>query len=1102
MNDTRQHIQPPQEGAIPSAPNKKSYRWVKWIAITLGCLILVPLLLLVAFTIFLTPDRLTSLVNREASQYLNADIHASNVDYTLWSTFPRLKITTGPLTVKSRTLQEISTDIRKQLPDSADFLGSINSFSGEINVVDLFMNRYVVHDVKIDGLKVNLVAYNDSINNYDIIPSSGMKMKRVPYIRINHVLVKNAGTLSYYSASTDTKAKISLALLNLERVHGRRIPSDTYSLKLGGNVTASSSGLRILHNFPIGLDGKMHLRFNPFGIEMSDFGIDLGVIHSRLTMSVGVGDDPSVETFDYRISNVSLASLLGYIPREFIPPMQGLRADMQVNASATLLSAWSFSSETFPSISVKFQVPQGNIAYTTMLPQIAGEGAHSAKISLTHSPIVCDFIFNGEKPKESYIRVSKFNVAGEGVNVGIDALITRLTTHPHVALDLDLRADVARTINSVNLLPETNARGKVNLTSKMNFDIADLTKAGIMSGLKNLTTSAKIDIPDLEFNAPKLKMKGKLSDLLINIEEYTANVSSEYITNPTLSLKAMVGKGNVSVGGENGSVSGLSLTASSSYTGSKTPAELRHGVPIKLQGSLKSAEYASPVDSVNVRARDVTFSDDLHNHACHSFSDLLSDGLIVKIADASVSVPRNSLDMSNINLAMSLAQRGGKIVTAESQNGSDKDMAEDVSDDAGALPHTPTLIKFSAPQGLKNFIRQYSLYATAKVGMVRLLTKGLHADNYLSNINVKINDDSFEIANLYADIENTRGNIRAKISDLRSFLLNPASEKNPLRGSLDIAVDTININALAHAYVVSRGGMKNIPRHDTVTASDSTSLLLPRNLAIALNLTAKETLYTNLEFYNLDADIGLRNGILDIPYLGLATDFGKASLKVNYQGARAEDLGLRLGVDIQDIDIVKFFKKFHHLLEMMPAMENLSGFISADIDVNTEIYPDMYLNIPSVGMNATIEGRGLTVHQSHFIRKITKMMLITTDEDIHIKNMDVHVSAHDNLLQLDPFNFEFDRYKLRMLGVNNFNGELYYHIAVEKSPVPFPFSINIEGMFHHPQLRFGGEHFDEKHAERITSQIQEENKMNMTKVLKQLLRAFIGKAAESAESTK
>ncbi|MDE5652571.1 MAG: AsmA-like C-terminal region-containing protein, partial [Muribaculaceae bacterium] len=258
-----------------------------------------------------------------------------------------------------------------------------------------------------------------------------------------------------------------------------------------------------------------------------------------------------------------------------------------------------------------------------------------------------------------------------------------------------------------------------------------------------------------------------------------------------------------------------------------------------------------------------------------------------------------------------------------------------------------------------------------------------------------------------------------------------------------------------------------------------------------------ETVYTNLHLYNLAADVNLRGGRFVIRCLRIASDFGKAALDVNYDSSDIDSLNMQLGVAVKDINIVKFFRKFHALLEMMPEMSNLSGMISAEARMSGDIFPDMYVNVPSAVVNAEVEGRELKVHQSEFIRKITRMMLIRTDDDIHIRNIDVHALAHDNLLQLDPFNFEFDRYRLTMLGINNFNGELYYHIAVDKSPVPFPFSINIEGMFHHPKLRFGGPDYDTSHAERITSEIQEENSFNMVQILHKFLRAFIGRAARS-----
>ncbi len=51
----------------------------------------------------------------------------------------------------------------------------------------------------------------------------------------------------------------------------------------------------------------------------------------------------------------------------------------------------------------------------------------------------------------------------------------------------------------------------------------------------------------------------------------------------------------------------------------------------------------------------------------------------------------------------------------------------------------------------------------------------------------------------------------------------------------------------------------------------------------------------------------------------------------------------------------------------------------------------------------------------------------------------------NNLLELEPFDFRFSNYGLRMQGLNNFNGDLYYHIGVERNPLHIPFGIIIEG---------------------------------------------------------
>ena len=44
--------------------------------------------------------------------------------------------------------------------------------------------------------------------------------------------------------------------------------------------------------------------------------------------------------------------------------------------------------------------------------------------------------------------------------------------------------------------------------------------------------------------------------------------------------------------------------------------------------------------------------------------------------------------------------------------------------------------------------------------------------------------------------------------------------------------------------------------------------------------------------------------------------------------------------------------------------------------------------------------------------------------DIHIANVDLRAEVRNNLLMVMPFTFSFSDYPLRLLGVNNFNGDL------------------------------------------------------------------------------
>lgn len=77
---------------------------------TLIALSIVPVLILWAATLWLTPERFTEMVNRRASESMSLDIRCCNADYTIWSTFPDFVITMDSISIAGRNLRDMSPE--------------------------------------------------------------------------------------------------------------------------------------------------------------------------------------------------------------------------------------------------------------------------------------------------------------------------------------------------------------------------------------------------------------------------------------------------------------------------------------------------------------------------------------------------------------------------------------------------------------------------------------------------------------------------------------------------------------------------------------------------------------------------------------------------------------------------------------------------------------------------------------------------------------------------------------------------------------------------------------------------------------------------------
>lgn len=94
MNTTSPHNVTEGTESQPARKHRPLWlRIIKWLGIGIAAIAVLVIAVISIAVWYLTPQKLTPMVNRAASEYLLADVDAKRVELTFWHTFPRLEVT-------------------------------------------------------------------------------------------------------------------------------------------------------------------------------------------------------------------------------------------------------------------------------------------------------------------------------------------------------------------------------------------------------------------------------------------------------------------------------------------------------------------------------------------------------------------------------------------------------------------------------------------------------------------------------------------------------------------------------------------------------------------------------------------------------------------------------------------------------------------------------------------------------------------------------------------------------------------------------------------------------------------------------------------------
>lgn len=1026
-------------------------RLLKWAGIALGCLALLMVLLITGVILVLSPDRLTPLASDISSRYLNGVAEARRVELTFWSSFPEVRVEVDSLVLISHALKSLPDNIRAEIPSSSDTLLKAAHFSGGINLPALTLGKVQLYDIVIDRPEANIVRVDSALANYNIVPPSDDTTKTViPPISINRFVIAGDAPLRYVSLADSTDIRLSLQSTLID---SEQLPRYSVWFEAGGSGKLTPE-LKV-PEVQLGLNGRIDWsQEEMYRLALHDMNISADSVGLTVDASVDFERQPVINSLKATGTNIkasSLISLLSSLSTEIPAELRDIDTDLTIGLKAELISPYILTDTLLPQVQAAFTLDCSRLNYDRL--RLLGLNADA------------EVMFDGQNPDNSVVTINDLSVKGRSIAFAVNGVITRPMTDPMIDGVFDGSFNFgtlpAKFLHRLPFIASGKLTGHTTVKMRMsdlhphrfhkikaegNLTLTDMTFA-----MRDSSTLASTPRARLDFGTSTSHTAGDVRiDSLLRVT----------ITSDTLFF---YGQGMRLEGKD------IDLRAASRNTAASADTSKINPIGFALRAA--NVTLRSDSDSMRVVFRDAHARATLQRYEGHDRAPLLN--IDVNAGRLRYVDPVSRISLSNVHGDMAIHPRGTGHRPRRVRNDSARVRSLIIDDKNGREN-----IDFDIDKSFLSLLRRWQAHGNIAATRGRLLTPYFPVRNILRNVDVEFSTDSVVLRNLSYRMGKSDFLINGTISNIARALT--SRRGSPLKVDFTIKSDTLDINNITSALMAGAAYSKKVEARGREYIADSedddamqhtinrhasdtarAAFIVPSNIDAQLKLEAQNVLFADIWFQRMKGNIAVHDGAVHLDRLAGYTPMGAMDLTALYSAPIPTDLRFAAGIVVRELQIHQFLRMLPELDSILPLLNEVSGIITADAAMSTELDSMMNIKFHTLNMVLKLEGDSLALIDNHTFRTISKWLMFKHKDRNVIDHMQVELMVKDSRLNLFPFVFDLDRYRIGVSGSNTLNMDLDYRIAVLKSPLPFKFGITIKGRPGHLKFGLGKARFDE-----------------------------------------
>ncbi len=1031
---------------------KKALKITGWVILSIILLILLTITIIVWY---LTPDRLTPIVEREASALIDGHIEVSRVELTFWSTFPRLRVDIDSLHIISNSTHQLPDSLKAALPPYTDSLLSVDHIHGAINLMSLAEGNIELYDLLIQHPKANIVFAADGSTNLNIMPADGSSEPtgeqpvRLPSITLDHFRLTDAGPITYTSTTDSTFLAISLENISLD---GVRHPA--YRLKINGDATSPLLDRFRLTPLTAGLDGKVTWDpGRPAAVSVSNLDITVNEFNILMNADIDASDPQGtmIEELDIRLSQIDLNNIIEHLPRPMASNLSKLDTDMRIDASARLLKPYLLAdSMTIPSVEATLSVSPSRF--------------HLGNIHMDNVDMEIKATVDGEDIDRSTVDIDHLILRGRALDINLSGQATGPYDNPGIdgRLAASLRfGQLPREL--LDRLPVSLA-GRLQAETGLRMHLKDLSA----KRFHNIYLDGRISLRDFSLLSRDTLLSAWAGQADFDFGTQRSFNRDGTHTDSLLTVSLKVDTTSVSVPGLK--IQGADLIAALGSDNRSSSADTTVINPFGGLIRFKSLILDQPADTMTVRLRDVETNASITRYNGTAryplmHFDLTARRIGTRIPGFAIAISQPLISV-NAHLIPTDA-KADSIRSARRTRMAGLRRDSTFNHTKANMPRQET-IDWNVSNDLKTLLQRWDVDGTMRSNQAFIFTRSFPLRQRASDINLYFNTDTVRLDSLKYNIGHTRLDIKGSVTNIERALTS-RSGRAKLYVNLDVNAPFIDINELATTTFYEPSGYAGPdPDYDEEESSIATlslaetdttvtrPILIPRNIEANLSVKADSILYSDLLMHAFNGEVLVNNSAVNLRDLRAATEIGSASMSALYWAPDTAHMQFGMALKLNRFHIDRVLTLIPAVDSLLPALQEFAGVINADMAATASITPQMDFNMPSFKGALKLDGDSLVLLDADTFKMLAKWLVFKNKKRNMIDRMNVEIIVDNSQVEIFPFIFDIDRYKLGVMGRNDLDMNLDYHVSVLKSPLPFKFGINIRGNLDDPKIRLGG----------------------------------------------